>query len=89
MLNSTIRVGNLLFKCLGTFLYIQNFHLFVYPDRFACLIPPFALVIYCLSAWVRFYITKISMRLCTRTEMHKVTETHMTTALVVCTLFNK
>ena len=34
------------------------------------------------SAWVRFCITKIDIRLCTRTEIHKVTETHMTPAYV-------
>ena len=36
MLNSTIRFGTLLFKCLGTFLHNQNCHAFVYLDRFAC-----------------------------------------------------
>ena len=70
MLNSTIRFGTLLFKWLGTFLHNKNCHAFVYLDRFACLIPPFVLVPYCLNAWVRFCITKIVMRLCTWTVLH-------------------
>ena len=70
MLNSTICFGTLLFKCFDTFFHNQDCHAFLYPDRFACYIPPFVLVPYCLNALVRFCITKIVVRLCTRTVLH-------------------